>query len=109
MLVGEGGFFAHGLEFDEFAGAGHDDVEVDFGVFVFDVVEIEDGGVLEDADADGGDGVGERGFFELAVLEEFCDGAVGGDVGAGDGGGASTAVGLEDIAVDPEGVAWEFF
>jgi hypothetical protein len=47
-------------DFDELAAAGHDDVGVDLGVLVLDVVQVEQRLPLEEADADGGDGVGER-------------------------------------------------
>ena len=87
--------------------AGHDDVEVHFGVFVFDIGEVEQLASVEEADADGGDAVHERVFGDAASVEERLDGEAGGEVGAGDGRGAGAAVGLEDIAIDPEGVLAE--
>ena len=42
LVVAEGGFFAAALDFDEFALAGHDDVEVDLSVFVFQIRNVEE-------------------------------------------------------------------
>lgn len=107
--MSEGGFFAAALDFDEFALPGHDDVEIDFGVLVFDVGEVEEFAAIVETDTHGGDGVGKRVFGDTLGIEERLDGEAGGEVGAGDGGGAGAAVGLEDITVDPEGVLTEFF
>ncbi len=101
----EGGLFAGALEFDVFAGAGHDDVEIDGSVLVFDGIEVEEGDVVGNTDADGCEGVGEGIGLEFAEFEEAIDGNFCGDVSAGYGSCASSAVGLKNIAVDPEGVA----
>src|SRR6478609_7210938 len=60
LLVREGGLLAAALDFDELAATGHDDVGVDLGVLVLDVVEVEQGVAAVQSDADGGDGIGER-------------------------------------------------
>jgi hypothetical protein len=59
LLVAEGRLLAGALDLDEAALAGHDDVEVDLGVLVLDVGEVEQLAAAEDADADGGHRVGE--------------------------------------------------
>ena len=107
LVRGEGGFLAGALDFDEFAGFGDDEVSVDGGVAVFDVIEVEEGFVFEDAGADGGDEFCEGRAEELLFLDEAIEGDGAGDAGAGDGGGAGAAVGLKDIAIDPDGALAE--
>ena len=108
LVVAEGGFFAGALNFDELTLAGHDDVEVHFGVLVFQIRDVEELASGDDADADGGDGIGEGVVVEFFRVEKFLDGEAGGEVGAGDRGGAGAAVGLKNVAVEPEGVLAEF-
>src|SRR5262249_58837353 len=77
---------AAGLHLDEVAAAGHHQVQVDVGVAVLDVLQVEQLLVVEQADADGGD----------AVAEDFGKGrqrrgggpARGGGGGGGGGGSA---------------------
>lgn len=104
--------FAFGgpLDFYEFADTRHDDVEVDLGLAVFGVFEIEEGFSVMDADTDGGDvrledgavRFGEQGFDRLERVEE-------GDEASGDAEGARPAVGFEDIAVDVDRTGAEGF
>lgn len=108
MSFGEDGFFACALNFNEFEGFGHDDVEVDGGCLVFGVVEVEDGCVFVDACGDGSDEFFEREVFDFAFCHHAIEGDGGGDAGSGDGGGACAAVCLEDIAIDPEGALADF-
>ena len=70
------------LDFDELAAAGHDHVGVHFGVFVFDVIQIEECLAVEDSDADRGDGVDQRVFSDAFRIEQFLNGETGGDVTA---------------------------
>jgi len=107
LVRGEGGFFAGALDLDEFAGFGDDEVSVDGGVAVFDVVEVEEGFVFEDAGADGGDEFCEGRAEELLFFDETVESDGAGDAGTGDGGGAGAAVGLKDIAIDPDGALAE--
>ncbi|MFM1942897.1 MAG: hypothetical protein RI897_1879 [Verrucomicrobiota bacterium] len=109
LIGGEGGFFAGALEFDEGALAGEDDVHIDFGADIFLVAEVEDGLAVEDTDADTGDLVEEGGFLDFALGDELLGGQGDGDVGSGDGGGAGSSIGLEDIAIEPDGTGSEFF
>jgi hypothetical protein len=97
------------LDLDEAAVAGADDVHVGLGPYVLLVAQVEEGDSVDDADGDGGDSAGERlaaGLDELLALGPG-DGVGEGDVGAGDGGGAGAAVGLEDVAVEDDGVLAE--
>jgi hypothetical protein len=109
LLGGEGGFLAGALEFDEGALAGEDDVHIDFGADILLVAEVEDGLAVEDTDADAGDLVEEGGFLDFAFGDEFLGGEGDGDVGSGDGGGAGSSIGLEDVAIEPDGAGTEFF
>lgn len=103
----EGGFFAAALKFDELEVFGHDDVEIDGGVFVFDVVKIEERCAVNDAARHGGDEFLHWVLLELSLGEKFFNGDADGDAGSGDGCGAGAAVGLENVAVDPNGARSE--
>src|SRR5579884_743127 len=85
------------LHLDEPAVAGHDDVHVGLRRRVLGVVEVEERRAVDDADGDRGDRVAER-FREAEALER----STAGDVGAADRRAARAAVGLEDVAVEPE-------
>jgi hypothetical protein len=98
----EGGLLAGTLEFDEIAGAGHDEIQIDLGADVFFVGEIEARFIIDESDAEGGDGVEDRGGIEASGGQELLDGECECDVSAGDGGGAGASVSLQHIAIDPE-------
>ena len=66
--------FGRPLDFNEFAGTRHDDVEVDLGLAVFGVFEIEEGFSVMDADADGGDVRLEDGENLIHVLRPMLPG-----------------------------------
>src|SRR6266550_1516688 len=85
------------LHLDEAPVAGHHDVHVGVGARVLAVVEVEQGCALHDADRDGGDRVPER-----AREAEAVERAHRGDVCAADRRAARPAVGLEDVAVEPQ-------
>ncbi|CDZ88481.1 conserved hypothetical protein [Rhodococcus ruber] len=106
--AGERRTFAGALDLDEGAGVGGDDVHVDLGAHVLLVGQVETDAAVDDADAHGGDGArdGLR-VGEAARSAEPRDGVGERDVGAGDGGGAGAAVGLQDVAVDGDGVLAE--
>src|SRR5262245_51360082 len=89
--------FGGRLHLDEAAVAGHDDVHVGVGARVLGVVEVEQRDTVDDPDGHGRDRVPE-GAGETETLER----AHPGDVGATDRGAARAAVGLEDVAVEPE-------
>src|SRR6478609_6093611 len=109
LVAVEGLGLGGALDLDEAAVAGADDVHVGLGADVLLVAEVEEGGAVDDADADRGDGAGEG---LAAVLDDLLalgpgDGVGEGDVGTGDGGGAGASVGLEDVAVEDDGVLAE--
>jgi hypothetical protein len=104
----ERGFFAAALEFDETLVIGHNEVHIDLSIDVFGVAEIEEGRILDHSDTDSGDGVEEWVFCDFLSLDEALDGEGEGDEAAGDGGGSGAAVGLEDVAIDPDGARAEF-
>jgi hypothetical protein len=107
--AGEGVALGGGLDFDEVAVLGHDEIHVDFGLGVFLVGEVEQYGVLDDADAGGGDELAERRGLEGFSRDHAVEGNGERDAGSGDGGGARASVGLEDIAVEDDGALAESF
>ena len=109
VFLGENSLFSAALDLHKLQILGHDDVEIHRSVLVLDIVEVEDGGALVDAGADGGDEFAERKFGEAAGAEESVEGDGDGHAAPGDGGRASAAVGLEDVAIDPNGALAEGF
>jgi len=101
IFVAEIMLFSSGLDFDEPSGSGHDHIHIYLGVAVFRVIQIEDGLVFEQSDADGGDGSAERVRVHFSGKLEAFDGAAEGKAGSCDGGGAGATIGRKDIAIDP--------
>src|SRR5262249_44696650 len=97
LLAAERVALGRRLYLDQSAVAGHDPVQVDVGSRVLRVVEIEQRLAADDADRDRRHRVAER-LAEPEAVER----APGGHVGAGDRGAARAAVGLQDVAVEPE-------
>src|SRR5437588_2049856 len=93
----EGRLLGGRLHLDELAAPGHDDVHVHLGRRVLGVVEVEHRRARDDPDRRGRNGPGER-----APQPEAVERPVGGDVGPRDRGAPRAAVGLEDVAVDPQ-------
>ena len=102
-------FFAGRLKLDKPPRSRHYDVCVHGGIFVFQIAQIKNRCFLIHSDADGGDGIRERIFGEFACFDEFFDGELSGNIGAGNGGGARAAVRLKHVAIDPKRHAVEFF
>ncbi len=50
-----------GLDFDQLAAGGHDEIHVDVGAGIFFVAEVEEDFSVDDTDAYGGDEITERG------------------------------------------------
>src|SRR5699024_5950365 len=98
--------FGRALHFDELTAAGDHHVHIGLGAYVFFVRQVQHGPAVDDADADGGDRVAEHllvlryGAVGPAPLDRIGEGYV----SAGNGGGAGSAVGLEHIAVQHDGV-----
>ena len=106
--LAEGGLFAGALQFDEFARGVHDEVQIHLRRGVFRVAKIQQGLLLDDADADGGDGAAQRVCGQLAFGHQLADRQGERHVAAGNGRGAGAAVGLQDIAVHPDGAGAQF-
>src|SRR5262249_18075006 len=122
--------FRGALDLDELAGGGVGDVHVDFGAGVVGIVQIQADLALHDANADGGELVNQRlrRFVEGRIVAgwkngggrwgagrgagyvsgEFSNGVDKGDVSARDGRCAGPAVGLEDLAINGDGVGTDF-
>src|SRR4029078_11551743 len=81
---------------------GHDDVGIDLGARALGVVEVAEGRPVDDPDAERSDGAGDRQRCELAAGDELGERELERHVGAGDRRAAGPAVGLEDVAVDPD-------
>src|SRR6266542_700900 len=101
-IAAEGRLLRRSLHLDEGAGAGHDHVHVDLGRRVLDVVEVEHRRAADDAHADGRHAVTHRRARHRARFDDRADGVGHGDEAACDGRRARAAVGLDDVAVDPD-------
>ncbi len=99
--------FGGGLGLDQTAGGNHDHVHVDGGAGVLLVGEIEQDVAVDDADRGRGDHLQQGRGLEGASGHQLIEGKREGDRGAGDGGGAGAAVGLQHIAVDDDGALAE--
>lgn len=102
-------FFAAALEFHEVELVGHDDIHIDAGVPVFDVVEVDEDFAIHDADAHGGDAVFYGEFLDFPLLDKPLAGEFHRDGCAGDRGRACAAIRLQNIAVHPKCALAEFF
>lgn len=109
LFGGKHRLFAAALDFDKFMVLGHDNIEIDTGVFVFRVIEIEDRCILVDAGADAADQLFHRESFEFSLGHQGVEGDGNGDASPGDGGGAGSAVSLENVAIQPNGAFTECF
>ena len=97
----ENGVFLRGrLHLDDIAGAGEDEIGVGVGLRILGIVEIEHRHARTDAAGNRRDMIAQH--VGLDHLARFHPGeaVVERDPGAGDGGGAGAAVGLDDVAVD---------
>jgi hypothetical protein len=86
------------LNFDQTAGTEPDDVHIDLGPRIFDVIEVDDRLPFDDPRADGGDAVSEDRARSVAKprFQRVGDG----DERAGDGCGSRSAVGLDHVGVN---------
>src|ERR1041384_7033173 len=92
------------LHLDEFSRAGHDKIHIHVGAAVFIVTEIQKDLAFDNADAHRGDGIFERTGGDHTALEPAAHRVGQRDVGAGDRRRARAAVGLDHVAVDPDGL-----
>src|SRR5471032_425686 len=96
--------FGGALHFDETTAAGHYHVQVSLGSRVFQVVEIQHRLALVHAHRYGSDHLLERvAGFQAATLLDHFQRINQGHHGAGDGGSAGAAVGLDHVAIDVQG------
>src|SRR3954453_23886595 len=93
----EGDLLRRRLHLDEPAAAGHHDVHVPLRLRILRVVEVEQGLAADDADRDRRDGARQR-----LGKPEAVERATRRHIGPADRGAAGAAVGLEDVAVEPE-------
>ena len=102
-------FFAAALEFHEIEFVGHDDIHIDAGIAVFDVVQIDEHFAVHYAHAHGRDSVFNGEFLDFSLLDEPLSGELDGDRCAGDRSCARASIGLQDIAIHPKCALAEFF
>ena len=107
LLVVEDLVFGGGLDFDHFVAGGHDEVHVDVGARVFFVGEVEQDFSVDNSHADGGDEILERDCGQRSGIDQLFQSEAERDECAGDRRGARAAVGLDDVAVDPDGALAE--
>lgn len=102
-------FFAAALEFYEIEFIGHDDIHIDAGVAVFDVVEIDKDFAVHDAHAHGGHAVFNGEFLDFSLFDKPLSRELDGDRCTGDRSCARAAIRLQDIAIHPKRALAEFF
>src|SRR5918993_1314258 len=95
--------FGRALQLDEAAVAGLHDVHVDVGARVFLVGQVQHRHAADDADARGRHVVLHRNALDLATLAHALQRQYERNEASRDGGSPRPAVGLDDIAVDPDG------
>ena len=103
LRLAESSLFAGALQFDEFARGIHYQVEVHRGGGIFRVAKVQQRLLPDDADAHRRDGVPDWIGRQPAFGQQLADGQGQRDVGAGDRRRARAAVGLQDVAVHPDG------
>ena len=108
LRLGERGLLAGALNFDEFTGGIHHEVHVHRRGDVFGVAQVEQRRAVDDADADGGDAGNDRAGGNLFLVHQFCHRERERDERTGDGRGARAAVGLEHVAIHPDGAFAQF-
>jgi hypothetical protein len=79
---------------------GHHHVHVGVTTRILGVVKVENGRSLVDADRNGGDVIAQRVDDQPALGQKMRAGIIERQPGAGDGGAARSAVGLQDVAVE---------
>ena len=102
--MGEGFGLRGALHLDDATIFGHHHVHVGLGGGVFDVLQIADCLPFEHADGDGCDHLLERALFDQPLLHHPVQRIHQRHAGPGDGGGTGTAVGLQHVAVNGNGV-----
>src|SRR5690242_11008476 len=94
---------SRGLDFNNLPGSCHDEVQIDFGVRVLLITEIEKDVAFNNSYTDGSNKVADGGGGQCAGFHQFLHGETESHECSRDGGGACTAVRLNDIAVESNG------
>src|ERR1043166_2370995 len=102
LCFAERGFFSGALQLNEFTRRIHHQVQIDCRASIFRIAQVQQSLMLYNANTYGRDSVQERSLQELARYHESLDCQTKGDVGAGDGCGACPAIGLKNVAVNPD-------
>src|SRR5271168_819210 len=92
-----------GLQFDNLVAGGHDEVHVDVGARIFFVVEIEKNFAVDDAHADRRYEILDRRGRQSSRIDQALQGQAESYERSGDRSGARASVGLDYIAIDPDG------
>src|ERR1700736_1488666 len=100
--LGERRAFRRPLDFDNAAGAGHDEVRVGMRLDVLAVIEGENWQAAENAGRDGGDMVGKDRFRQHLARPHPLDAVAKRHPAASDRRRGRAAVGLDDVAVDED-------
>src|SRR5271169_1349491 len=95
--------FSGGLDFDQFVAGRHDEVHVDVGAGVFFVAEVEQDFSVDNSYTHGGNKILQGSRGQGSGFHQFFQSQSQRDEGAGDRGGARAAVGLDHVAIDPDG------
>jgi hypothetical protein len=99
MGLGEGGLLSGRLDLNNAAAVGQDEVGVGVGVGVLLVVEVQDRGAGNDAAGHRRDLTGHRAGLEDVHRQQVAERQGKRDPGAGDGGAAGAAIGVQHVAV----------
>ena len=109
LIAGKNRLFAAALDLDKFLGLGHHDIEVDRRALVFDIVEIKYRGAFVNAGRNGRHQLANRKILELALIHQLVERDRHRDTTTSDRCRARAAVGLQDIAVDPDRALADLF
>src|SRR5215472_11987769 len=99
----EGVLFGGCLDFHNLARAGHDEVEVDFGLRVFFIREVEENRPFDNAHADRRHKVANRRRGESSCIHQFLHGQPQRHESSRNGSRAGAAIGLNDVAIESNG------
>ena len=88
---------------------GHDKIEVDFRTGIFRIIEIEHGNTVDDADAHCCNVRADRILTQPFGSKQRADRLTHGNKRTSDGRGSRSAVGLDDVTIDPDLALAELF
>src|SRR5206468_4319039 len=96
----KGRFLAAALNLDVLASAGHDQVQIHVGILVLDISQIEQGHLVEEANADRRHAAPHNAGGRTKDVLVGGQGIDQGDVSSVNGRGPRASVGFQDIAVN---------